>query len=117
MGKYLAPEQTVQMIRPVDVVLELMQTVSQLHRLFDVTILFLSASTTLLAALVLTLSLRLRRREIRTMYLLGCSRGKVVQVIATEWLLIILCALGSSFVVAKWASPVLEWIFLRLIST
>jgi|688.fasta_scaffold00579_23 putative ABC transport system permease protein len=116
LGRYLSPDQTLQMIRPVEVVQELLQVISHLRRLFDLSILLLTVATALLAALVLTLSLRLRQREMRTFFLLGCSRGKAVQVVATQLVLVVLIAVSLSFLAASAVSPGLEWLFIRLMS-
>lgn len=115
LGKYLSPDLTLQMLRPVEVVHELLQVISQLRRLFELSMLLLTFATGLLAILVLSLSIRLRQREIRTMYLLGCSRGKVLQLVSTQLLLVIVFATSLAALAGLAAAPGLEWIFIRLL--
>ncbi len=93
LGKYFAPDEKHQIIRPIEVVSELLDLVGKVRVLFDVGTLVLTAATVLLISMVLSLSIRLRRGEIRTMVLIGCSRGTIFQVISCE--LGIVLAFGS----------------------
>ncbi len=93
LGKYFAPDEKHQIIRPIEVVSELLDLVGKVRVLFDVGTLVLTAATVLLIAMVLSLSIRLRRGEIRTMVLIGCSRGTIFKVISCE--LSIVLAIGS----------------------
>ena len=93
LGKYFAPDEKHQIIRPIEVVSELLDLVGKVRVLFDVGTLVLTAATVLLIAMVLSLSIRLRRGEIRTMVLIGCSRGTIFKVISCE--LGIVLAMGS----------------------
>ena len=93
LGKYFAPDEKHQIIRPIEVVSELLNLVGKVRVLFDVGTLVLTAATVLLIAMVLSLSIRLRRGEIRTMVLIGCSRGTIFKVISCE--LVIVLVMGS----------------------
>jgi putative ABC transport system permease protein len=95
LGKYFAPDEKHQIIRPIEVVSELLDLVGKVRVLFDVGTLVLTAATVLLIAMVLSLSIRLRRGEIRTMVLIGCSRGTIFKVISCE--LVIVLVMGSLF--------------------
>ena len=55
-------------------------------------------STLATAALVFVLSLRLRRREIETMFKIGAARGAVAGIIITEIAVVIAVALGMAVV-------------------
>jgi putative ABC transport system permease protein len=89
LGRYFGAGKTYQAVRSVEVVEELLGMMAHLRRFFDLHYLFLLCSTLGLAALVLLLSLRLRRREIETMQCLGCRRGTIVFLVAGEWFLLL----------------------------
>lgn len=91
-GRYLAPGQLTQALQPLAVVNELIELVFRIKRLFDLSASLLAIVTTLFLVLVLWLSLRLRQREMQTMYKLGCSRFTVFRLQAFELLLILTAA-------------------------
>jgi putative ABC transport system permease protein len=100
MGKYLASDDPSQVIRPIEVVSEIIDVIGRVRRLFDVGVLFLAFGTALLMVLVLMLSVRLRQREIRTMYLLGCSRGTIFWVVSVELMFVLATSIGLAWVLA-----------------
>ncbi len=93
LGMYDSASADVQMIRPVEIVDELLQVVFRVKQLFDVNTFLVSFSVGLLLVLVFTLSLRLRRRERQTMFQLGCSRSVIWKLQLTEVFLILLSSL------------------------
>lgn len=93
LGMYDSADADVQMIRPVEIVDELLQVVFRVKQLFDVNTFLVSFSVGLLLVLVFTLSLRLRRRERQTMFQLGCSRSVIWKLQLTEVLLILVSSL------------------------
>jgi putative ABC transport system permease protein len=93
LGMYDSKDADVQMIRPVEIVDELLQVVFRVKQLFDVNTFLVSFSVGLLLVLVFTLSLRLRRRERQTMFQLGCSRSMIWKLQLTEVLLILVSSL------------------------
>ncbi|QGQ26067.1 ABC transporter permease [Gimesia benthica] len=93
LGMYDSGSADVQMIRPVEIVDELLQVVFRVKQLFDVNTFLVSFSVGLLLVLVFTLSLRLRRRERQTMFQLGCSRSVIWKLQLTEVFLILLSSL------------------------
>ncbi|QDU04174.1 hypothetical protein V6x_39010 [Gimesia chilikensis] len=93
LGMYDSAGADVQMIRPVEIVDELLQVVFRVKQLFDVNTFLVSFSVGLLLVLVFTLSLRLRRRERQTMFQLGCSRSVIWKLQLTEVLLILVSSL------------------------
>ncbi|MEQ1828557.1 MAG: hypothetical protein ABL921_21525 [Pirellula sp.] len=84
IGKYLSPDEPYQIIRPVEVVDELMQLIVRLRRLLDWIAQLLAVATLLLVGLVVMLSIRLRAGEIRTLKLLGCSRVAIAGIVITS---------------------------------
>lgn len=104
IGKYLSPDEPYQIIRPVEVVDELMQLIGQVRRLFDWIALLLAVATFLLVGLVVMLSIRLRAGEIRTLTLLGCSRVTIAGIVFTELLIVITISLAMAVSLAVAAS-------------
>ncbi|MDA1050148.1 MAG: ABC transporter permease [Planctomycetota bacterium] len=103
MGRYLSPDETKQILKPVEVVDELMEIILQARQLFDLGMILLAAATLLLVGLVMLLSLRLRQREMNTMFRLGCSRTTIFRIQAAE-LAIALLLSSLLAVVLAWGS-------------
>jgi putative ABC transport system permease protein len=97
MGR-LGVSPTEQLLVPVDVVDELMGIVFQIKRFFDAAFAVICASTVLFVTLVVLLSLRIRRREMETMFKIGCSRLTIVRLQAAELGVIVVISLLVSTV-------------------
>ena len=54
-----------------------MTIVFQVNRFFNANAILIAGSTAMLMVLVVLLSLRLRKREMETMFRLGCSKGTI----------------------------------------
>ncbi|MCZ6786601.1 MAG: ABC transporter permease [Planctomycetota bacterium] len=114
-GRYEAPDETHQILRPVDVLEELMGTVLTIESFVLAALVIVGAATLLTAALVFVLSLRLRRREIETMQKIGGSRGRILSVLVCEIAGIVvaglvLAALLTWMTAALGADAVRSWI-------
>lgn len=114
-GKYLEADQQYQIIRPLDVIDELMQVVGRVRGLFDIGMIGLAIITFLLVALVLLLSLRLRQREMRTMFLLGCNRGRIAQIVGAELTIVVLTSVAVALIAASLLTTTAESLMLRLL--
>ncbi|MCA9014847.1 MAG: ABC transporter permease [Planctomycetaceae bacterium] len=84
LGMYDTKESQLQLIRPTEIVNELMSMVFRVKQLFDMNAVLVSISVGLLLTLVFVLSLRLRKRERQTMFQLGCSRSTIWKLQLTE---------------------------------
>jgi putative ABC transport system permease protein len=93
-GRYLSDDERVQVVAPEDVMEELLDTVFTIESYVAAAVIVLGLSTLATAALVFMLSLRLRRREIETMFKIGAARGAVAGIIVTEIAVVIALALG-----------------------
>jgi putative ABC transport system permease protein len=91
-GRYQDPKSLVQLLVPKTVVSETLDLVFRVKRFFDAQAVLVGVAMALLIALVVLLSLRLRRGEMETMYKIGCSRGTIMCLLATE--LAIVFAIG-----------------------
>jgi putative ABC transport system permease protein len=90
MGRYQGAEETSQVVLPIAVMEELLDTVLTVQSYVVAAILIVAAATLATAALVFLLSLRLRRREIETMVKIGGSRGSVAAVLVSEIVAVLL---------------------------
>jgi putative ABC transport system permease protein len=97
-GRYLDKEEVQQIIRPEEVIDGLLQNIFRIKNVLDAVIAVVAVATVLAIVLVFTLSLRLRQREIQTIFKIGCSRLTITKLIAAEILIIVfssvvLCAI------------------------
>jgi putative ABC transport system permease protein len=89
-GRY-GVSKTVQMLVPRKVITELMGFVFRIKRFFDANFALVAVATSLFLTLIVLLSLRIRRREMETLFKIGCSRFTVFRLQALE-LTIVLAA-------------------------
>lgn len=91
-GRYLDPDSPTQIVQPLPTTQGLLQTIFRVGVLFDAALALVGSATLLALGLVFALSLRLRQREMQTIFLLGCSRAKVARLLLAEILLIALAS-------------------------
>lgn len=91
-GRYLSPEQNTQIVRPLETTRSLLQNIFRVGVLFDAVLALVGGAALLALGLVFALSLRLRQKEIQTIFLLGCSRLTVVRLVAAEIVLVVLAS-------------------------
>jgi putative ABC transport system permease protein len=89
MGRYQGSEEATQIVRPGDVMDELLATVFTVERYAVAAMGIVALATLATAALVFLLSLRLRKREVETMIKIGAARGSVAAVLASEVVLVL----------------------------
>jgi putative ABC transport system permease protein len=92
MGRDQGEEESAQIVRPIAVMNDLLDTILTVQSYAIAAILIVATATLATASLVFLLSLRLRRREIETMVKIGGSRGRVAAVLASE--VVVVLALG-----------------------
>ncbi len=83
-GRYLGDDETVQIVRPEEVLEQLLRTVFTVGRYVTFAVRNVGASTLATMVLVFLLSLQLRRRELKTMVQIGASRGRVACILGAE---------------------------------
>ena len=88
-GRYQGTDERVQVARPVTVMNELLETILTVQRFVIAGAVIVGLATLASAALVFMLSLRLRRREIETLFKIGGSRVSVAAVMASEIVVVI----------------------------
>lgn len=97
-GRYIATEESIQIFRPEEVIRGLTETIFKVEGMLNAAFTLMGCATGLLILLVVLLSIRLRQREISTMYMMGCARTKIVAIISAE--LAITTALSASLAIA-----------------
>ena len=88
-GRYL-DHQHYHLVRPTEVIDGLMENIFRIKSVIDSVIAIVGLATVLAIILVFTLSVRLRQRELDTIFKLGCSRMTAVNLIAAEIIIIVL---------------------------
>ena len=89
-GRYLSKEEPYQIVKPEDVVDGLLQNIFRIKNVLDAVIVVVGCATVLAVVLIFALSLRLRQREIQTIFKLGCSRMTIVRLLGAEIIIIII---------------------------
>ncbi len=92
MGRYLSKEARYQITRPRDVIDTLLENIFRIRNVLDAIILMVGLATVLAIILVFALSLRLRQKEIETIFKLGCGRATMVRLLASEIVIIVLAS-------------------------
>jgi putative ABC transport system permease protein len=117
MGRYLSDEQRQQIVRPAEVMDELLATILTVQSFVVAAVIIVGAATLATASLVVLLSLRLRRREIETMVKIGGARGRIVAVLAAEVVGVAAGGVGLAFVLtwmtSAFGSELIRSIFLK----
>ena len=83
-GRYLSEGEEMQIVRPDEVMAELLGTIFTVGRYVTFAVLIVGLSTLATMALVFLLSVQLRRRELETMVKIGASRSRVVATLGAE---------------------------------
>ncbi len=92
-GRYRNDDGGSQLVRPPSEIRELMSLVFQVKRFFDANAIIVAIATLALLGLVVMLSLKLRAREMETMFRLGCSKGTMFWIQVAELGLVFLVAI------------------------
>jgi putative ABC transport system permease protein len=88
-GRYLSKEETQQIAKPEEVIDSLLQNIFRIKNVLDAVIAVVALATVLAVILVFALSLRLRQREIQTIFKIGCSRMTIAKLIGAEILIVV----------------------------
>jgi putative ABC transport system permease protein len=94
MGRYQGDDEPSQIVRPIAVMNDLLDTILTIQSYVVAAILIVAVATLATAALVFMLSLRLRKREIETMVKIGGSRLSVAAVLVSE--VVVVLVLGAA---------------------
>lgn len=89
LGQYLSSDNTAQITQPQKVIDSLLAKVVMVHSYMIALIAVVTLVTLLTIALVIALSIRLRREEVTTISKMGCSRGAIASMLASQLLIIL----------------------------
>ncbi len=92
-GRYLDPDNPVQLVVPDEVVGELVDRIFRIKTLLDAVTVIVATAALAAISLAVFLSYRLRAPEMRTAYLLGARRGMILRLLVSETV-ILLCIAG-----------------------
>ena len=116
-GRYLSRNETLQIIKPKVVIDGLLQNIFRIKNVLDAVISVVALATVMAIILVFALSLRLRQREIETVFKLGCSRMTIARLVASEIFIIVftsgvLCS-AMVFIVDQFSNDLVRVLFIR----
>jgi putative ABC transport system permease protein len=116
-GRYQGDDEVAQITRPVTVMNELLATILTVRSFVTAGAVIVGIATLATAALVFMLSLRLRRREIETLFKIGGSRMSVASVMASEIVAVLLAGVvlagGMTLLTSQFGSAVIR-AFIRM---
>ncbi|MFK7821764.1 MAG: ABC transporter permease [Planctomycetaceae bacterium] len=96
MGRFVSDSSKVRVVEPPEVIEQLLAIVFRVKKFFDAAAWLIGIVSLLFLVLVTILTLRLRQREMQTMFKLGCSRGTIAQLQLAELAIVV----GTSVVLA-----------------
>jgi len=116
-GRYLEGEHLHQLVVPETVIDGLLANIFRIKNVLDTVILVVAVATVLALGLVFALSLRLREREIRTVFRIGGSRLTIVRLLGAEIAIIVavsgvLCAV-IMVAVNQYSGDLVRALFIR----
>ena len=91
-GRYLDPENALQIVVPEDVVGELVERIFRIKALLDAVTLIVGIAAFAAVGLAVFLSYRLRAREMQTAFKLGARPGMILQLLASETVILLAAA-------------------------
>jgi putative ABC transport system permease protein len=116
-GRFLSMKEIYQIVKPEEVIDGLLQNIFRIKNVLDSVIVIVGLAMILAIVLVFALSLRLRQREIQTIFKLGCSRLTTARLIAAEIFIIVLTSsvLCGAFVftINLFANDLVRRLFIR----
>jgi len=116
-GRYLGEEESNQIIRPSEVVDTLLENIFRIKNVLDAVIVVVGFGTFIAIILVFALSLRLRQREIETIFRIGCRRMTIARLMAAEIFIILVVSAAICTVllavVAHYDSMLVRILFIR----
>jgi len=116
-GRFLSSDESNQIVKPDDVIDGLLQNIFRIKNMIEAVISVVGLGTVLAILLVFALSLRLRQREINTIFKLGCNRMTIARLLGAEILIIVLmsgvlCGL-MVFLVNQFSNDLVRMLFIR----
>jgi len=115
IGRFQGSAETCQIVQPLVIVRDLTATLFRIESVLNCVYGAVGLAAAMLLGLVLVLSFRLRQREMNTMFKLGCSRSKVVELLAGEVVMVGVASAGLVAVMTQLTSRFVDDIMRSLI--
>jgi len=116
-GRFVSSTESHQIVKPDDVIDGLLQNIFRIKNMLEAVISVVGLGTMLAILLVFALSLRLRQREINTIFKLGCNRMTISRLLGAEILIIVLMSgvlCGAMvFLVNQFSNDLVRMLFIR----
>lgn len=96
-GRYLDPDNPVQLIVPTEVIGELVDRIFRIKSLLDAVTLIIGVAAFAAVGLAVFLSYRLRAREMQTAFKIGARRGMILRLLMAETVILLCCACVIAF--------------------
>lgn len=110
MGRFTTDQSVAQILGSVGVVQEMLGLVFRVKRFFDANFALVATSTGMFLGLTILMSLRLRRREMLTLFQIGCSRGSVFWLQASELLIVLAMSIVLACALALTLGASSDWL-------
>jgi putative ABC transport system permease protein len=115
-GRYLDADTPHQLAVPAEVIDGLLANIFRIKNVLDAVILLVGTATLIAMILIFALSLRLRQREIRTVFRIGGSRSTVVRLLTAEIAIILslsllVCLLALNLV-GRYSDDLVRWMLI-----
>jgi len=116
-GRYVSSKESNQIVKPDDIIDGLLQNIFRIKNMLEAVISVVGLGTVLAILLVFALSLRLRQKEINTIFKLGCNRMTIARLLGAEILIIVLmsgvlCGV-MVFMVNQFSNDLVRMLFIR----
>ncbi len=113
-GRYLDPENPVQLVVPREVIGELVGRIFRIRSLLDAVTLIVGGAALAAVGLAIFMGFRLRASEMRTAFKLGARRGMILRLLAAESIILLSCAgvltSGLIFAVQARGEAIVAWL-------
>ena len=116
-GRYVSSNESDQIVKPDDIIDGLLQNIFRIKNMLEAVISVVGLGTVLAILLVFALSLRLRQKEINTIFKLGCNRMTIARLLGAEILIIVLLSGALCgvmvFMVNQFSNDLVRMLFIR----
>ncbi len=92
-GRFESGELTDQIVIPTLVIENLLQTIFRIKKIFNMVFLLVGLATLVIISLIVILTLRLRKDELFTMFTMGSSTNKTIEIVGFELVIVVFSSL------------------------
>lgn len=97
-GRFKTGEMTEQIVVPSIIVENLLQNIFRIKQIFNTVFILVGVATLFILGLIVMLTLRLRKDELYTMFTIGSSRNKTIEIIGSELLITTFLSLAFAII-------------------